>query len=163
MERSELESKIVDIITNQLGVEKDAVTAEAHVIDDLGADSLDVVELVMALEESFDVEIPDDDAEKIRTVKDIFDYLDQALKGKSHPGTEERRHSMEARGWSALFPCIIGSRPASIRPLRGLSVNGRPTCRGRFPSLPETVFAPKLSLPSWNCQTARLVPHRARR
>jgi acyl carrier protein len=82
MERNALESKIVDIITNQLGVEKEAVTAEAHVIDDLGADSLDVVELVMALEESFDVEIPDEDAEKIRTVKDIFDYLDQAVKGK---------------------------------------------------------------------------------
>jgi acyl carrier protein len=52
------------------------------VIDDLGADSLDVVELVMALEESFDVEIPDEDAEKIRTVKDIFDYLAQAVGGK---------------------------------------------------------------------------------
>jgi len=82
MERKALESKIVDIITNQLGVEREAVTAEANVIDDLGADSLDVVELVMALEESFDVEIPDEDAEKIRTVKDIFDYLDQAVKGK---------------------------------------------------------------------------------
>lgn len=82
MDRTALESKIVDIITNQLGVEREAVTAEAHVIDDLGADSLDVVELVMALEEAFDVEIPDDDAEKIRTVKDIFDYLDQAVKGK---------------------------------------------------------------------------------
>jgi acyl carrier protein len=80
MDRNALESKIVDIVTNQLGVEKEAVTAEAHVIDDLGADSLDVVELVMALEEAFDVEIPDDDAEKIRTVKDIFDYLAQAVK-----------------------------------------------------------------------------------
>ncbi|MCU0587218.1 MAG: acyl carrier protein [Syntrophobacteraceae bacterium] len=82
MERNALESKIIDIITNQLGVEKEAVTAEAHVIDDLGADSLDVVELVMALEESFDVEIPDEDAEKIRTVKDIFEYLNQAVNNK---------------------------------------------------------------------------------
>lgn len=80
MDRNALESKIVDIVTNQLGVEKEAVTPEAHVIDDLGADSLDVVELVMALEEAFDVEIPDEDAEKIRTVKDIFDYLTQAVK-----------------------------------------------------------------------------------
>lgn len=80
MDRNALESKIVDIVTNQLGVEKEAVTPEAHVIDDLGADSLDVVELVMALEEAFDVEIPDEDAEKIRTVKDIFDYLAQAVK-----------------------------------------------------------------------------------
>jgi acyl carrier protein len=75
MDKSAIESKVVDIITNQLGVEKELVTAEAHVIDDLGADSLDVVELVMALEEAFDIEIPDEDAEKIRTVKDIFDYL----------------------------------------------------------------------------------------
>ncbi len=73
---SEMQKKVVDIIANQLGVEKESVTAEASVVDDLGADSLDVVELVMALEEAFDLEIPDDDAEKIRTVKDIVDYLE---------------------------------------------------------------------------------------
>ncbi len=78
MDKSAEQAKVIDIIANQLGVEKEAVTPEAGVIDDLGADSLDVVELVMALEEAFDIEIPDDDAERIRTVKDIFDYLDKS-------------------------------------------------------------------------------------
>jgi acyl carrier protein len=69
------ETKIVEIIANQLGVDKEMVTPGANIVDDLGADSLDVVELVMALEEAFDTEIPDEDAEKIRTVQDIFDYV----------------------------------------------------------------------------------------
>jgi acyl carrier protein len=81
MSARELKSKVVDIIANQLGVDKEAITPEASVIDDLGADSLDIVELVMALEESFDLEIPDEDAEKIRTVKDIFDYIDKHVAG----------------------------------------------------------------------------------
>ncbi len=72
------ESKIIDIIANQLGVDRDMVTAQANIVDDLGADSLDVVELVMALEEAFDMEIPDEDAEKIRTVQDVFDYLSKS-------------------------------------------------------------------------------------
>ncbi len=75
MSRTAEELKIIDIIANQLGVDKDMVTPQANIVDDLGADSLDVVELVMALEEAFDTEIPDDDAEKIRTVQDIFSYL----------------------------------------------------------------------------------------
>ncbi|ABK19131.1 acyl carrier protein [Syntrophobacter fumaroxidans] len=75
MDVAAMQVKIVDIIANQLGVDKEIITPEANVVDDLGADSLDVVELVMALEEAFDVEIPDEDAESIRTVKDIFDYL----------------------------------------------------------------------------------------
>ena len=78
MDVSAMHGKVVDIIANQLGVEKEVITAEAHVVDDLGADSLDVVELVMALEEAFDLEIPDDEAEKIRTVNDIFLYLTKA-------------------------------------------------------------------------------------
>ena len=78
MDVSAMHSKVVDIIANQLGVEKEIITAEAHVVDDLGADSLDVVELVMALEEAFDLEIPDEEAEKIRTVNDIFQYLTKA-------------------------------------------------------------------------------------
>lgn len=75
MSKTVEQSKIVDIIANQLGVDKDIVTPGANIVDDLGADSLDVVELVMALEEAFDMEIPDEDAEKIRTVQDIFAYL----------------------------------------------------------------------------------------
>ena len=75
----EIKNRIVEIIANQLGIEEEDVTAEASVIDDLGADSLDVVELVMALEEAFDLEIPDEEAEKITSVQNIFDYMASAL------------------------------------------------------------------------------------
>jgi acyl carrier protein len=75
----EIKNRIVEIIANQLGIDQDDVTAEASVIDDLGADSLDVVELVMALEEEFDLEIPDEEAEKITKVQNIFDYMANAL------------------------------------------------------------------------------------
>jgi len=80
MAMDEVRTKVVDIIANQLGVDKETITPGANVIDDLGADSLDIVELVMALEESFDSEIPDEDAEKIRTVQDILSYLESNLK-----------------------------------------------------------------------------------
>lgn len=70
-----LEDKVKEIIVDQLGVEPDQVKPEAAFIDDLGADSLDTVELVMALEEEFDMEIPDEDAEKIRTVGDAINYI----------------------------------------------------------------------------------------
>jgi len=69
------EERIKEIIVEQLGVDEEQITPDASFIDDLGADSLDTVELVMAFEEEFDVEIPDDDAEKIRTVQDVIDYL----------------------------------------------------------------------------------------
>jgi acyl carrier protein len=75
----EIKNRIVEIIASQLGIDQDDVTAEASVIDDLGADSLDVVELVMALEEEFDLEIPDEEAEKITKVQNIFDYMANAL------------------------------------------------------------------------------------
>ena len=75
MDKAQMRSKIVAIIANQLGVEKDIITPEANVVDDWGADSLDVVELVMALEEEFETEIPDEDAEKITTVKQAIDYI----------------------------------------------------------------------------------------
>jgi acyl carrier protein len=75
----EIKNRIVEIIANQLGIEEEDVTAAASVIDDLGADSLDVVELVMALEEEFDLEIPDEEAEKITNVQNIFDYMTNAL------------------------------------------------------------------------------------
>ena len=70
-----VEEKVKEIIVDQLGVEDKQVTATASFIDDLGADSLDTVELVMALEEEFDVEIPDDEAEKIAKVQDAIDYI----------------------------------------------------------------------------------------
>ena len=71
----EVAEKVKGIIVEQLGVEEKKVTSEASFIDDLGADSLDTVELVMAFEEAFDIEIPDEDAEKIATVKDAIDYI----------------------------------------------------------------------------------------
>jgi len=67
--------KVRDIIVEQLGVEEDDVTMESSFIDDLGADSLDIVELIMALEEEFDLEIPDNEAEKIATVGDVVEYI----------------------------------------------------------------------------------------
>jgi acyl carrier protein len=70
-----LEAKVKEIIANQLGVNPDEVTNEASFIDDLGADSLDTVELVMALEEEFGMEIPDDEAEKIKTVGDAIEFI----------------------------------------------------------------------------------------
>ncbi len=71
----DIEAKVKEIIVNQLGVSEEKVTPEASFVDDLGADSLDTVELVMAFEEEFGVEIPDEAAEKIATVKDAIDYL----------------------------------------------------------------------------------------
>ena len=70
-----VEEKVKEIIVDQLGVDDRQVTATASFIDDLGADSLDTVELVMALEEEFDIEIPDDEAEKIAKVQDAIDYI----------------------------------------------------------------------------------------
>ena len=71
--------KIKDIIVEQLDVEEDAVTMEASITDDLGADSLDVVDLVMSIEESFDVEIPDEEVENIKTVGDIVKYIENKV------------------------------------------------------------------------------------
>lgn len=71
------EKRVKEIIVEQLGVKAEEVTNEASFVDDLGADSLDTVELVMALEEEFDVEIPDEDAEKIVTVVDATNYIDK--------------------------------------------------------------------------------------
>ncbi|MCK5378156.1 MAG: acyl carrier protein [Acidobacteria bacterium] len=73
----DVQAKVKDIIVQQLGVDLDKVTLEASFVDDLGADSLDVVELVMAFEEEFGVEIPDEAAEKIATVKNAVDFLSQ--------------------------------------------------------------------------------------
>ena len=69
--------EVRDIVVEQLGSEADEVTLESTFIDDLGADSLDIVELIMAFEEEFNVEIPDEAAEKIKTVQDVVNYIDQ--------------------------------------------------------------------------------------
>ena len=69
--------KVRDIVVEQLGAEADDVTLESTFIDDLGADSLDIVELIMAFEEEFSIEIPDEAAEKIKTVQDVVNYIEQ--------------------------------------------------------------------------------------
>lgn len=67
--------KVRGIIGEQLGLEKDEINMDSSFVDDLGADSLDIVELIMALEEEFDIEIPDEDAEKVSAVKDVVEYI----------------------------------------------------------------------------------------
>lgn len=80
MNRKEIKEKVMEIIVSQLNVSDDEVTESASFIDDLGADSLDTVELVMQFEEEFDIEIPDEDAEKLTTVGKAIDYLEEKLK-----------------------------------------------------------------------------------
>lgn len=75
MSTEEVFERVKKVIIEQLGVAESAVTTEASFLDDLSADSLDIVELVMALEEEFDIEIPDEDAEKVTTVGDVVDYI----------------------------------------------------------------------------------------
>ena len=77
-----VEDKVKQIIVEQLGVDEGEVTQNASFVDDLGADSLDTVELVMAFEEAFDIEIPDEDAEKITRVKEAIEYIESHAKSK---------------------------------------------------------------------------------
>jgi acyl carrier protein len=74
-----VERRVTEIIVEQLGVSAEEVTLEASFIDDLGADSLDLVELIMAMEEEFGLEISDEDAEKIQTVQDVVNYINQHI------------------------------------------------------------------------------------
>jgi len=74
---ADIEARVKDIIINELGVEAEKVTSDASFVEDLGADSLDTVELVMAFEEEFGIEIPDEDAEKMQTVGDAVEYIKQ--------------------------------------------------------------------------------------
>ena len=76
---ADIEQKVKDIIVEQLGVNADEVSRDASFIDDLGADSLDTVELVMAFEEEFNAEIPDEEAEKLKTVGDAVDYIQKKI------------------------------------------------------------------------------------
>jgi acyl carrier protein len=77
-----LEARVKDIIAEELGVEREKLTNEASFMEDLGADSLDTVELVMAFEKEFDLDIPDEEAEKLRTVGDALNYLHQRMDAK---------------------------------------------------------------------------------
>lgn len=79
MTPEELSTKIKGVVVDKLGVKPEQVTDEANFIDDLGADSLDLVELVMALEDEFDVEIPDEDAEKLKTVASVREYIQSKI------------------------------------------------------------------------------------
>ena len=81
MERSEIEAKLVDLLVDELGLERDDITMEAKFEEDLDVDSLGVVELLMALEDNFDVKIPDEEAEKITTVGEAADMVSQKLSG----------------------------------------------------------------------------------
>ena len=74
-----VEERVLDIIAEQLGLDKDEIQTEASFIDDLGADSLDIVEMIMTIEDEFDVEISDEDAEKIVTVQDAINYINDKL------------------------------------------------------------------------------------
>jgi len=76
-----VEERVIEIVADQLGVSKDQITRETHFVNDLGADSLDTVELVMELEEEFDINIPDDAAEKIQTVGQAVDHISAAVDG----------------------------------------------------------------------------------
>lgn len=78
MEKS-VERRVIEIIVEQLGVSEEEVTSEASFVDDLGADSLDLVELIMAMEEEFGLEISDEDAEKIQTVQDVINYINERI------------------------------------------------------------------------------------
>jgi acyl carrier protein len=74
-----LENRVTDIIVEQLGISREEVVPDASFVEDLGADSLDIVELVMAIEEEFDIEIPDEDAEKMQTIRDAMAYLKERV------------------------------------------------------------------------------------
>ena len=82
MDSAEIEQKVIEIVSKQLNVAKDKITKASSFINDLGADSLDTVELVMGIEDSFDLSIPDDSAEKIQTVGDAIKYIEENLRAK---------------------------------------------------------------------------------
>ena len=102
---SSIEERVSKIVAEQLGVKEEEVTLEASFVDDLGADSLDTVELVMALEEEFDTEIPDEDAENITTVQQAIDYVERASR------RPDRAVVPRPRLPQCLVSCQDGSRP----------------------------------------------------
>src|ERR1700754_2712542 len=95
-----IEEKVKDIIVEQLGVNPEQVTPQASFIEDLGADSLDIVELVMACEEEFSVEVPDEDAEKLQTVGDVIKYIEERAK-------QAKFRVTSLIGKTRLRPCFL--------------------------------------------------------
>ena len=83
---ADIEQRVIEIVSENLGVSKDQITRSTSFTEDVGADSLDIVELVMELEEEFEITIPDDQAEKIKTVGEAIDYIENAIKNKGQQG-----------------------------------------------------------------------------
>src|ERR1044072_4082993 len=102
MPDQEIEQKVKQIIVDELGVDENEVTPNARFIDDLGADSLDTVELVMRFEEEFGIEIPDEDAEKIQSVRDAYNYIDQ------HKGSKPTDFEWRGPHRSGYSPPVAG-------------------------------------------------------
>jgi acyl carrier protein len=104
--RKSIEEKVKDIIVEQLGVNPEQVTPQASFIEDLGADSLDIVELVMAFEEEFGVEVPDEDAEKLQTVGDVIKYIEDKLPNSKRPRGPQGQadfHNPKKHGFGRVF------------------------------------------------------------
>ena len=110
------EEKVKDIIVEQLGVNPEQVTPQASFIEDLGADSLDIVELVMAFEEEFSVEVPDEDAEKLQTVGDVIKYIEERAKRNRTLTSASFLLKQETR----LRPCFLlgGGEPTRCPPTK---------------------------------------------
>ncbi|MBI4858935.1 MAG: acyl carrier protein [Candidatus Riflebacteria bacterium] len=96
MTQEEVFAKVKDLVSKQLSIDEKEVTKEASFIEDLGADSLDTVELIMSLEDEFDIEIPEDEAEKIKTVQNVVEYIQAHLSRTESSGNAEAAGAAEA-------------------------------------------------------------------
>ena len=112
----EIENKVKQIIVDELGVDESEVTPNARFIDDLGGDSLDTVELVMRFEEEFDIEIPDEDAEKIQSVRDAYSYINQHKKPNNPLPAREPFHVKDHPKIEAQLRAFVNANPAASKP-----------------------------------------------